>query len=90
VVVLIGAKILRRLLRSELSSSVKESDLLLERGTVTVTIMPGQLGRARIRLGSAYIDRYARAKDTTARIAPGTEVQVVDLGPDGIVVEELP
>jgi len=88
-VVLTGAKVLRRLLRSELSSSVKESDLLLERGTVTVTIMPGQLGKARIKLGNAYIDRYARAKENDARIAPGARVQVVDLGTDGIIVEEI-
>ncbi|MFP4375920.1 MAG: hypothetical protein ACLFP4_02650 [Spirochaetales bacterium] len=90
VVVLIGAKILRRLLRSELSSSIKESDLLFERGSITVTIMPGRLGKARIKLGNAYIDRYARATDAEARITTGTEVQVVELGPDGIVVEELP
>lgn len=86
--VMLGARGLRRLLRSELSSSVKESDLLMERGEVTVTIGPGQLGRVRIKLGGAYIDRYARAQNATSPLAPGTAVRVVDVSDECVYVEQ--
>lgn len=86
VVVLGGARLLRRLLRSELSSDIKESDLLMERGTVTVTVVPGQLGRVRVSIGGAYVDRYARAKSEET-LTPGTQVRVVDIGDDCVYVE---
>jgi membrane protein implicated in regulation of membrane protease activity len=86
VVVLGGARLLRRLLRSELSSDVRESDLLMERGEVTVTIVPEQLGRVRIRLGGAYVDRYARSRSNET-LSPGTPVRVVDIGEDCVFVE---
>jgi membrane protein implicated in regulation of membrane protease activity len=89
IVVLTGARILRRVLRSELTSSIRESDLLMERGTVTVTIMPGQLGRVRVKLGSAYIDRSARAENAEKKLGSGTAIQVVNLDADGVIVEEV-
>lgn len=87
VVILLGARILRRILRSELTSDFKETDLLMETGTVNVTIQPGQIGRVRLTIGGAYVDRYARSKDTEVPIQPGTEVRVVDLGNDAVIVE---
>jgi membrane protein implicated in regulation of membrane protease activity len=86
VVVLVGTRLLRRVLRSELSSEIKESDLLMERGTVTVTVGPRQLGRVRIRIGSALVDRYARST-SDAPLSPGTPVRVVDIADDCIYVE---
>jgi membrane protein implicated in regulation of membrane protease activity len=87
VLILLGARILRRVLRSELTSDFKETDLLMETGTVNVTIQPGQIGRVRLTIGGAYVDRYARSKDTEVPITPGTQVRVVDLGSDAVIVE---
>ena len=86
VTVLIGARVLRRILRSELSSEVKASDLLMEKGTVTVTIGPDQMGKVRIRLGGALVDRYARSK-LDRPLPPGSRIQVTDIDEDCVYVE---
>jgi membrane protein implicated in regulation of membrane protease activity len=86
-VVLLGARLLRRVLRSELTSEIKESDLLMEKGTVTVTVNPGQLGRVRVTVGGAYADRYARGKDTEEPLRPGELVRVVEVSDECVYVE---
>jgi membrane protein implicated in regulation of membrane protease activity len=86
VAVLGGARLLRRVLRSELSSDIKESDLLMEKGTVTVSVAPNQLGKVRVRVGGAYVDRYARSS-AEETLSPGTPVRVVDLGEGCVYVE---
>jgi membrane protein implicated in regulation of membrane protease activity len=85
-VVLFGVRGLRKVLRSELNSEVSDSDLLMEKGTVTVSVQPNQLGRVRIRLGGALVDRYARSK-LDKPISPGTEIRVIDIGDDCVFVE---
>lgn len=87
IVVLGGARILRRILRSELSSEIRESDLLMEKGEVTVTVAPKQLGRVRVNLGGAYVDRYARSHSEET-LSPGTPIRVVDIGEDCVYVEQ--
>ena len=87
VLILFGARVLRRILRSELTSDFKETDLLMETGTVTVTINPGQIGRVRLTVGGAYVDRYARIEELDKAITPGTRVRVTDLGGDALIVE---
>lgn len=87
VVVLVGARLIRRLLRSELSSDVKESDLLLERGKVTVGIRPGALGKVRVELAGTYVDRYAKSTEGTPALRPGEPIRVVDLDDGFIIVE---
>ncbi len=86
-VVLLGARLLRRVLRSELTSEIKESDLLMEKGTVTVTVNPGQLGRVRVTVGGAYADRYARGKDLEEPLRPGELVRVVEVSDECVYVE---
>ncbi len=86
-VVLVGARLIRRLLRSELSSDVKESDLLLERGKVTVGIQPGALGKVRVELAGTYVDRYAKSREGTPVLRPGDPIRVVDLNDGYIIVE---
>jgi membrane protein implicated in regulation of membrane protease activity len=58
----------------------------MEKGTVTVSVQPNQLGRVRIRLGGALVDRYARSK-LDKPISPGTEIRVIDIGDDCVFVE---
>lgn len=86
-VVMIGARLLRRVLRSELTSEIKESDLLMERGAVTVTINPGQLGRVRVKIGGAYVDRYARVKELAEPLRPGESIRVIDVSDECVYVE---
>ncbi|TFH06018.1 MAG: hypothetical protein E4H09_01040 [Spirochaetales bacterium] len=85
-VVVAGARILRRVLRSELSSEIQESDLLMSAAKVLVTVNPNQLGRVRVRIGEVFVDRYARSTSDLP-ISPGTRVRVVDIGDDCVVVE---
>lgn len=86
VVVLVGARLLRRVLRSELNSEIQDTDLVTERGEVIVTINPSQLGRVRINIGGTYVDRYARSKSDKA-IGLGTSVRVVDVAEDCVIIE---
>lgn len=86
-VVAIGARLLRRILRSELSSEVKDSTLLMEPGEVTVTIPQGQMGRVRISIGTSYVDRYARSKDPKQTLKVGQRVRVVDFDDECVFVE---
>ena len=58
----------------------------MERGTVTVTIEPKQLGRVRIRVGGALVDRYARSHSDKA-IEPGTEIRVIDITDECVYIE---
>ena len=86
IVVLTGARLLRRVLRSELSSEIHDTDLLTEQGEVIVTVNPNELGKVRISVGGTYVDRYARSKSGSA-LPPGTTVRVVDVREDGIIIE---
>ncbi|MFP4443349.1 MAG: NfeD family protein [Spirochaetia bacterium] len=85
--VLVGGRILRRVLRRELDSQISTEELLLEAGEVTVSIAPGSMGKVRIKYGGSYIDRYARAADPNARIALGTLVRVADISDECVYVE---
>jgi membrane protein implicated in regulation of membrane protease activity len=85
-VVMVGARLLRRLMRRELDSQVSASEMLMEKGEVTVTIPEGQMGKVRVSVGGTYVDRYARSKGPE-RIAVGTTVRVVDVGDECIYVE---
>jgi len=87
-VVMVGARLLRRLLRSELDSQVAGGDLLMERGEITVSVSVGQMGKARIRVGGIYVDRFARAKEPGVSLPVGTTIRVVDVSDECIFVEE--
>ena len=88
VVALIGTRLLRRFMRRELNSEVRESELLMEQGEVTVTIGKGEMGRVRIKLGELYVERYARAASADATIHVGAQVRVTDVGEDCVYVTE--
>lgn len=80
------AHLLKRLLRKEIDSTIKESELLMEKGEVLVSILPGKQGKVRIKVGGAYIDRYARADKLDSTLKPGEKVYVTDIADDGVVV----
>ncbi|MFP4364967.1 MAG: hypothetical protein ACLFR1_13980 [Spirochaetia bacterium] len=82
------ARILKRLFRTELDSAVHDEDLLMARAKVIVPILPGEMGKVRILAGSAYTDRYARAKNKNEKIAKNTDVRVTDFTDECLVVEQ--
>ena len=88
VIILIGASLLRRALRKDLSSDISSADLLMESGEVIVTIGRGQMGKVRVKVDGVYVDRYAYAKDPEEIIKLGTTVRVVDSDETNIYVEK--
>jgi membrane protein implicated in regulation of membrane protease activity len=86
VVVLVGARALRSLASREMSSEIAKEDLLMEHGTVLVTIRRGAMGKVRISVGGRYVDCYARGKEET-ELPVGARVRVVESSEDHVVVE---
>ncbi len=80
-------RLLMRLFRKDVDSSVKEDELLLERGQVIVTIGSGELGKVRIHMGDIYVDRFARAKSKEETIPVGVAIRVCDIEEDCLIVE---
>ena len=84
---LVGTRTVRRFMRRELNSDIQASELLMERGIVTVSIGSGELGRVRIKLGDIYVERFARAVGSEATIRVGTQVRVTDISDECVYVE---
>ncbi|MAG13268.1 MAG: hypothetical protein CMN78_01595 [Spirochaetales bacterium] len=87
-VVMVGTRMLRSFMRKDLSSDIKNEDLILEKGVVTVSIGKGQMGKIRTTVGGAYVDRFARAKSDEAEISIGKPIRIVDVADDCVYVEE--
>lgn len=83
----IGGRLLRRIQRSELDSQLKEEDLIMEQGVVSVSIKNGQLGKVRIRLEGTYAERFARAKNPQENFPVGSQIRIVDVAEDCVYVE---
>lgn len=83
-----GGRLLRRIQRSELDSQLKEEDLIMEQGVVSVSIKNGQLGKVRIRLEGAYAERFARAKNPQENFPVGSQIRIVDVAEDCVYVEK--
>lgn len=86
VVVAVGTRALRSFMRRDLSSTVQTEELLMERGTVTVSIAPGQVGKIRVQIAGVYVDRYAKSRESEL-LPPGSEVRIVDVDDEYVYVE---
>jgi len=86
--VMIGTRLLRKVLRQEIDSQFKGEDFIMERGKVIVSIGQGQIGKVRIDVGGVYADRYAKAKNNEEDIPAGAGVRVVDVTDEYIYVEK--
>ena len=87
-VALIGTRVLRRFMRRDLNSEISTSELLMERGVITVSIAPGELGKVRAKLGDLYVERFARATAAEASIRVGSTVRITEVTDDCVYVEE--
>jgi len=88
IVTCVGGRLLRRIQRSELDSQLKEEDLIMEQGVVSVSIKNGQLGKVRIRLEGTYAERFARAKNPQENFPVGSQIRIVDVAEDCVYVEK--
>ncbi len=87
VAVMIGTRLLRKVLRQEIDSQFRGEDFIMERGKVLVSIGRGQIGKVRINVGGTYADRYAKAKNSEEDIPAGASVRVVDVTDEYIYIE---
>ena len=87
-VVMVGTRMLRSFMKKDLSSDVKEEELIMEKGVVTVSIKNAQMGKVRIIVGGAALERYARAKDKEEDLPVGTQIRVVDISDECVLVEK--
>lgn len=70
----------------DLDSTVSEEELLYETGEVVVTILPGAMGKIRMKGKGSMIERYARAQDPQASFAVGQQVKVSEVREDILLV----
>jgi membrane protein implicated in regulation of membrane protease activity len=84
----IGGRLIRRLQRQELDSSIKEDELLMEYGEVIVTINPGKLGKIRINYSGQYLERYAKGRDPLTHYPLGTKVRITEVTEEFLIVTE--
>ena len=87
VVVMVSARVVRKLLRKDLTSEIRKEDLLMEKGTVIVSIGKGQMGKVRVSIGGVYTDRFAKASDPETTISTGTEIRVIEATEEFVLVE---
>ncbi|MDR2797323.1 MAG: hypothetical protein LBB80_03175 [Treponema sp.] len=76
--ILFMARLLRKLLRRDLDSSLKPSEFIMEKAIITVPVAPGAGGKAVVRQFGKETELYVRSKDPRAYFAKGAEVQIVD------------
>ncbi len=88
IVFAVAGRLFKRLQTHELDSQVKDAELLMERAEVLVTIGAGQLGKIRVNLDNTYVERYAKAKERTAVYPAGTEVRVVSITDECLIVSD--
>lgn len=81
---LIAARVLRRLGRAEVDSSVRPDDLIGQLGRVVVPVGREQLGKVRVELKGRTVELLAYG-DTMVPLAPAHRVLVHDVLKDGLV-----
>ena len=86
VAVTVGTRMLRSFMRRDLSSTITREDIIMEKGVVTVSIAPGQVGKVRISVGGVYVDRFAKTSGETT-LPVGDAVRVVDTDDEYVYVE---
>ncbi|MDR1901584.1 MAG: hypothetical protein LBQ88_04785 [Treponema sp.] len=71
-------KILRKLIRNDIDSSIKSEEMLMETAVISVPVGPGQIGKAIVRQFGREREVYVRCKDEKASFAKGSGVRIVD------------
>lgn len=87
IIITVLAKLLRRIQRTELDSQFKNEEIIMSKADVLVSIRNGQMGKVRIHVGSSYVERYAKSSNPAIDIEKGTEVRVIDITKEYVIVE---
>jgi hypothetical protein len=71
-------KVIRKLIRNDLDSSIKPEEMLMEKAIISVSVDPGRIGKAIVRQFGREREVYVRCKDEKASFTRGSEVHIVD------------
>jgi len=72
------ARSLRGFIRKDLDSSIKASEFIMDEATITVSVMPGAMGKAAVRCYGRETEVFVRAKDPAKSFSRGSTVRIVD------------
>jgi membrane protein implicated in regulation of membrane protease activity len=75
-----------RFQQQDIDSSVQEEELLFERARVTVPISHRDMGRVRVKMGQAIVERYALAENEEDSFHRDEVVQIVQVTDDHVYV----
>jgi Membrane protein implicated in regulation of membrane protease activity len=81
------SRIARKAVRSELDSSLRSEDFLMEEATIVVPAEPGELGQAELHKFGVNSEIYVRSSDPEARLEKGERVRVVGFSDECYTVE---
>lgn len=85
-VVAVMARAFFRFQNTVIDSSVGDDDVLFEQASVTVPLSDTDMGRVRIHLGQAVVERYALASEPNTFFATDDVVQIVSIADDCVYV----
>jgi hypothetical protein len=75
-----------RFQQRDLDSSVRDEELLFERGRVIVPLSSTTMGKVRIKLGQAVVERYALAEDAGDAFRTDDVIEIVRVEDDCVYV----
>jgi len=78
VFIMISARALRSFIRKDLDSSLKPEEFLMETGIISVSLLPGAMGKIIVRHSDLETELYVRAKDTSLNLKKGSTARIVD------------
>jgi hypothetical protein len=73
------ARILRKLVRRELDSSIRPDERLMETAVLLLPITPGAVGKAVLRQYGREMEIYVRCIDTNRALAKGNKVRIISV-----------
>jgi len=72
------ARSLRSFIRKDLDSTIKVAELIMDEATITVSVLPGAMGKAAVRRYGRETEVFVRAKDSEKPFYKGSKVRIVD------------
>jgi hypothetical protein len=89
VAMIILARMLKRLIRRDLDSSIKPDDLLKEKGILLLPLEGKAISKAAVRQFGRETEIYVRCKEKDIKLPKGKEIIVVDYDNDVYWIEPL-
>ncbi len=83
------ARSLRAFIRKDLDSSIKAAEFIMDEATITVSVMPGAMGKAAVRRYGRETEVFVRAKDSARAFNKGCTVRIVDYDDECCWVEDI-